>query len=52
MDDFVFDSLTLDDLIKYTSESNVFNVTRDELKNTKIILTSCSDEKLGSAVER
>lgn len=52
MEDFVFDSLTLDDLIKYTSDSSVFNVTRDELKNTKIALASFSDEKLGSAVER
>lgn len=52
MDDFVFDSLTLDDLIKYTSESSVFNVTRDDLKNTKITLASFSDDKLGSAVER
>ena len=52
MEDFIFDSLTLDDLIKYTSDSSVFNVTRDELKNTKIALASFSDEKLGSAVER
>ena len=52
MDDFVFDSLTLEDLIKYTSDSSVFNVTRDELRNTKIVLASFSDEKLGSAVER
>jgi len=52
MEDFVFDSLTLDDLIRYTSDSSVFNVTRDELKNTKIVLASFSDDKLGSAVER
>lgn len=52
MDDFVFDSLTLDDLVKYTHDSNVFNVTRDDLKNTKITLASFSDEKLGSAIER
>ena len=52
MEDFIFDSLTLDDLIKYTSDSSVFNVTREELKSTKIALASFSDEKLGSAVER
>ena len=52
MEEFIFDSLTLDDLVKYVNTSKVFNITKGEFNQVKVYLASYEDEKLGSAVER
>lgn len=52
MEEFIFDSLTLDDLVKYVDTSKVFNITKGEFNQVKVYLASYEDEKLGSAVER
>ena len=52
MEEFIFDSLTFDDLVKYVDTSKVFNITKGEFNQVKVYLASYEDEKLGSAVER
>lgn len=52
MEEFIFDSLTLNDLVKYVDTSNVFNITKGEFNQVKVHLASYEDEKLGNAVER
>lgn len=52
MEEFIFDSLTLDDLVKYVNTSKVFNITKGEFNQVKVYLASYEDEKLGSADER
>jgi len=52
MEEFIFDSLTLGDLVKYVDTSKVFNITKGEFNQVKVYLASYEDEKLGSAVER
>lgn len=52
MGEFVFDSLTLNDLVKYVDTSKVFNITKGEFNSVKVYLASYEDEKLGNAVER
>lgn len=52
MEEFVFNSLTLNDLIKYVDTSKVFNITKSEFNQVKVYLASYEDEKLGNAVER
>ena len=52
MEEFVFDSLTLNDLVKYVDTSKVFNITKSEFNQVKVYLASYEDEKLGNAVER
>lgn len=52
MEEFIFDSLTLNDLVKYVDTSKVFNITKGEFNQAKVYLASYEDEKLGNAVER
>ena len=52
MKEFIFDSLTLNDLVKYVDTSKVFNITKGEFNQVKVYLASYEDEKLGNAVER
>ena len=52
MEEFIFDSLTLNDLVKYVDTSKVFNITKGEFNQVKVYLASYEDEKLGNAVER
>ena len=52
MEEFVFNSLTLNDLIKYVDTSKVFNITKSDFNQVKVYLASYEDEKLGNAVER
>lgn len=52
MEEFIFDSLTIDDLVKYVDTSKVFNITKAEFNQAKVYLASYEDEKLGNAVER
>lgn len=52
MEEFIFDSLTLNDLVKYVDISKVFNITKGEFNRVKVYLASYEDEKLGNAVER
>lgn len=52
MEEFIFDSLTIDDLVRYVDTSKVFNITKDEFNQVKVCLASYEDEKLGNAVER
>lgn len=51
MEEFIFNKVTEDDLNKYTKEANVFNMSEDDIKKEKIILTSFEDERLGSSKE-
>lgn len=50
--EFIFNKVTNDDLDKYIKESNVFNISEDEIKSEKIILNTFEDEKLGSSTEK
>lgn len=52
MEEFIFDSLTLNDLVKYVDTSKVFNITKSEFNQVKVYLASYEDEKLGNAIER
>lgn len=52
MEEFVFDSLTLNDLVRYVDTSKVFNITKGEFNQVKVYLASYEDERLGNAVER
>lgn len=51
MEEFVFNKVTEEDLDRYTKDANVFNMSEDDIKKEKIILTSFEDEKLGSSRE-
>lgn len=48
---FEFNKITDIDLDKYVSDSNVFNMSEHDILNERIIVTSFSDETLGSAEE-
>ena len=51
MEEFIFNKVTEEDLKTYTKEANVFNMSEDEIKKEKVVLTSFEDEKLGSSRE-
>ena len=51
MEEFVFNKVTEDDLETYTKDANVFNMSEEDIKKEKVILTSFEDEKLGSSQE-
>lgn len=50
--EFIFNPVTSNDLDKYIKESNVFNVSEEEIKSEKIVLNTFEDEKLGSSTEK
>ena len=51
MEEFVFNKVTKEDLETYTKDANVFNMSEEDIKKEKVILTSFEDEKLGSSQE-
>lgn len=51
MQEFIFNKVTAEDLEKYSKEANVFNMSEEDIKKEKVILTSFDDEKLGSSKE-
>ena len=51
-EEFVFNKVTENDIDKYVSNANVFNMSDEEIKREKVILSSFEDEKFGSSFEK
>lgn len=51
MEEFVFNDLKQEDLQDYIDKAYVFNMSEEDILKEKIVLTSFSDESIGSAQE-
>lgn len=51
LEDFIFNELKQEDLQSYIDKAYVFNMSEDDIIKEKVVITSFSDDSIGSAQE-